>query len=243
MTSDPLSQAVSLIKSGNKEAGKNLLIKLVKTDPYNENAWLWLASVTSGEQRIYGLQKALAINPQNEKARTYLDKLKPPTPPQKWQPQQAPAPQPSSDKHLPTGKITLKPNWSKIILVWLITSIFGILSLLVTGSELLLDIGVFFILILLMLVRSFFITIIFFVPPWIKVELTNETLSGPSWWSPKVKTPIRNLDLQTINSTFAIIGFYVIKPIHKEKKILLFGFNEDQYDLLIDLIPVRQAGK
>jgi hypothetical protein len=71
-----LNQAIQLIKSGEKEAGKGILIGVVRNDPYNENAWLWLASVTDAEQRVYCLQKALAINPQNEQVRSYLSKLK-----------------------------------------------------------------------------------------------------------------------------------------------------------------------
>jgi hypothetical protein len=75
MTTNTLSQAVKLIKSGEKQAAAKILIQIVKNEPMNENAWLWLAYLVENEKRIYCLQKALEINPLNTKTRKALDKL------------------------------------------------------------------------------------------------------------------------------------------------------------------------
>jgi len=76
MSADKLQQAVALIKSGDKKGGQNLLIDIVNSDPKNETAWLWLASVVSQDKRAFCLEKVLSINPNNLQAKQYLQKLK-----------------------------------------------------------------------------------------------------------------------------------------------------------------------
>ncbi len=76
MSVDKLQQAVALIKSGDKKGGQNLLIDVVNSDPKNETAWLWLASVVSQDKRVFCLEKVLSINPNNLQAKQYLEKLK-----------------------------------------------------------------------------------------------------------------------------------------------------------------------
>jgi hypothetical protein len=75
-SSDKLQQAITLIKSGDKKGGQNLLVDIVNSDPQNETAWLWLASVVSQDKRIFCLEKALNINPNNVQAYQQLEKLK-----------------------------------------------------------------------------------------------------------------------------------------------------------------------
>ncbi len=73
---DSLQQAIKFIKSGDKKRGGQLLAEIVKKDPHNLNAWLWLSScVNSDKQRIYCLQKALEIDPNHQVARSALSKL------------------------------------------------------------------------------------------------------------------------------------------------------------------------
>jgi len=76
MSPEKLQEAIRLIKTGEKETGKNLLLEIVRSDPQNEAAWLWLVSVVPPENRIFCLEKALSINPNNPKAKQYLGKLK-----------------------------------------------------------------------------------------------------------------------------------------------------------------------
>lgn len=75
MDSD-LQRAIELIKSGKRSQGGRLLSEILKKDPRNMNAWLWLSScVDSNEKKIYCLKKALEIDPNHEVARVALSKI------------------------------------------------------------------------------------------------------------------------------------------------------------------------
>jgi hypothetical protein len=79
---DDLQQAIALIKSGEKKRGGQMLAEIVKRDPRNINAWLWLAScVNIDEQRIYCLKRVLEIDPNHNVALTALSKLQQPEQP------------------------------------------------------------------------------------------------------------------------------------------------------------------
>lgn len=68
--SDNLQRAIATIKSGDKENGKRLLIKVLETDQHNEDAWLWMTKVVnSNSKRIKCLENVLRINPDNETAK------------------------------------------------------------------------------------------------------------------------------------------------------------------------------
>jgi hypothetical protein len=74
--SDNLQKAIASIKAGNKAAGKQLLAQILKADPQNEQAWLWLTKVVdTNQERIQCLQKVMAINPHNETAKYVLASL------------------------------------------------------------------------------------------------------------------------------------------------------------------------
>jgi len=104
MSTDKLQQAVALIKSGDKKGGQNLLVDIVNTDPKNEAAWLWLASVVSQDKRAFCLEKVLGINPNNVQAKQYLEKLK-----ASGQIQSNPTPQPSAANKEVAPKIAEQP--------------------------------------------------------------------------------------------------------------------------------------
>jgi hypothetical protein len=71
-----LEQAVSYIKAGNTEGGKQLLIEVLKQNPKDENAWLWMSKcVTSISQKKDCFQKVLQINPNNQYAVEGLRRL------------------------------------------------------------------------------------------------------------------------------------------------------------------------
>ena len=77
-----LQEAIALIKSGKKKEGGQMLAEIVKKDPRNINAWLWLSScVNSDPQRIFCLNKVLEIDPNHDLARSALSKLQQPEPP------------------------------------------------------------------------------------------------------------------------------------------------------------------
>lgn len=75
MSIEPLSQAISLIKSGDTQGGQKLLAEVVRSDPGNETAWLWLSSVAPADKRRYCLDRVLKINPENALAKQLMEQL------------------------------------------------------------------------------------------------------------------------------------------------------------------------
>ena len=71
-----LRAGIEAVRSGDRSGGRRLLESVVRADPKNEVAWVWLASCmpTIADRRAC-LQRALQINPSNERAREALKKL------------------------------------------------------------------------------------------------------------------------------------------------------------------------
>lgn len=64
-----LERGIQAAKAGQRDQARKLIQQSLRIDQYNDNAWLYLASVTSGKrERLLSLKKALEINPQNEMA-------------------------------------------------------------------------------------------------------------------------------------------------------------------------------
>lgn len=73
-----LQAAVSLAKTGHRGPAKALLERVVREDPRNETALLWLAGVTDDPDRaIEHLQAVLKINPNNTNAQSGIARLTP----------------------------------------------------------------------------------------------------------------------------------------------------------------------
>jgi len=73
---EALEQAIQAIQSGDKDTGRRLLAQVLRADPTNVEAWLWMSdSVDSDEQRRDCLQHALALDPQNLAAQSRLANL------------------------------------------------------------------------------------------------------------------------------------------------------------------------
>ncbi len=71
-----LELAITAIRSGRKEEGRQLLNLLIQQNPNNEMAWLWMSGVVEqDQQRARCLYHVLAINPNNELARRGLQLL------------------------------------------------------------------------------------------------------------------------------------------------------------------------
>jgi hypothetical protein len=78
MSNEGLREAVSLIRSGNKSAGAKILTAIVKQNPNDELAWLWLSvCVRTERQKKYCLERVLTINPENENAKRILQQFSP----------------------------------------------------------------------------------------------------------------------------------------------------------------------
>ena len=75
-----LQQARVAIRIGDRATAQQLLHQVVQSNPGNETAWLWLSAIIGDpEKERYCLQRVLVINPDNEKAKEHLAKLKEPS--------------------------------------------------------------------------------------------------------------------------------------------------------------------
>jgi hypothetical protein len=115
MLSEKLKQAIKLIKSGEKQKGGQLLAEVLKADPGNEMAWLWMSlTVTTRKQRRDCLEKVLIINPHNEQAQQALAELERRDNNQfKDQSQVSPKAVTRSHKHQPTSSARVGKPLSK----------------------------------------------------------------------------------------------------------------------------------
>jgi tetratricopeptide (TPR) repeat protein len=68
-----IREAIASARSGNKSWARDCLSRILRIDPRNEEAWLWLSSVleTPSEKR-FCLEKVLAVNPDNAQAQAGL---------------------------------------------------------------------------------------------------------------------------------------------------------------------------
>jgi tetratricopeptide (TPR) repeat protein len=74
--SDTLQQAIAAIKAGDKAGGQRLLAEVIRNDPRNEAAWLWMSAVVGSDERQRAcLERVLAVNPSNQTAQRGLAKL------------------------------------------------------------------------------------------------------------------------------------------------------------------------
>ena len=64
-----LNQGIKAAQSGNRVQARALLLRATELDPQNENAWLWLASISEYPEELLGfLNHVLDINPENQRA-------------------------------------------------------------------------------------------------------------------------------------------------------------------------------
>lgn len=76
MADNELRRAIELAKAGNKDQARQITQSVVEANPKNAQAWIVLAQlVESSEQSIECLRHAVTIDPSNERARRYLQKL------------------------------------------------------------------------------------------------------------------------------------------------------------------------
>jgi len=72
-----LDDAITVIRTGNTERGREILEEILETDESNEEVWLWLSSVVdTDEDREICLENVLAINPDNIVAQRGLEALR-----------------------------------------------------------------------------------------------------------------------------------------------------------------------
>ena len=67
--SEMLQAGIKAAQEGNRAAARQQLLQVTEADPKNENAWLWMASISEyPEELLVFLNNVLAINPNNTRA-------------------------------------------------------------------------------------------------------------------------------------------------------------------------------
>ena len=68
-TLELLRDGIKAAQNGNRIEARKLLLRVSDAEPNNENAWLWLASISEyPEELLIFLNNVLSINPNNERA-------------------------------------------------------------------------------------------------------------------------------------------------------------------------------
>ena len=71
-----LDQAIEVLKAGDTLQARNLLTQLLKTEPQEARAWLWISACWNEiEKKRYCLEKALALQPDDPQIRQALSDL------------------------------------------------------------------------------------------------------------------------------------------------------------------------
>ena len=71
-----LQQAMSAIRAGHELTARDTFLEIVKVNPQNETAWMWLTGLLDNlDDRIYACKQVLEINPANMGVEQYLDQL------------------------------------------------------------------------------------------------------------------------------------------------------------------------
>lgn len=72
-----LRNGIKAAQSGNRGEARHLLLRVTEVDSKNENAWLWLASISEyPEELLVFLNNVLDINPENERAQEWAKATK-----------------------------------------------------------------------------------------------------------------------------------------------------------------------
>lgn len=72
-----LKEATAVIRQGDKDAGKEMLLNILHDDPKNDMAWVWMSAVVdTDELRLECLEEALQLNPDNWMAQKGIAKLR-----------------------------------------------------------------------------------------------------------------------------------------------------------------------
>ncbi|MGI0013417.1 MAG: tetratricopeptide repeat protein [Nitrososphaera sp.] len=78
MSQPVLSEAIALIKAGRKTEAQQLLETFLESDPHHIIAWLWYAETwTTASQKTQVLELGLQYNPDSEKIKNAVLRLKP----------------------------------------------------------------------------------------------------------------------------------------------------------------------
>ncbi len=64
-----LQRGIKAAQEGNRSEAKQVLLRVTEIEPRNENAWMWLASISEYPEELLGyLNNVLSVNPTNDRA-------------------------------------------------------------------------------------------------------------------------------------------------------------------------------
>lgn len=73
MTAQQLNSGIEAYRNGDKLLARAIFSEIVRVNPRDEEAWLWLSACTDvKEQQIYCLNKVISLNPDNTRAKKGL---------------------------------------------------------------------------------------------------------------------------------------------------------------------------
>lgn len=76
MLPEKLREAITLVRAGDKDTARKLLMDILENDPTNETAWLWFVdTLESDREKIIALKGLLKINPKSQAAHLGLKRL------------------------------------------------------------------------------------------------------------------------------------------------------------------------
>ncbi len=76
-TSEMLREGIKAAQAGKRAEARHLLLRVTETEPQNENAWLWLASISEyPEELLIFLNNVLDVNPANVRAKEWMKQTK-----------------------------------------------------------------------------------------------------------------------------------------------------------------------
>ena len=119
MSDEELRQAITLIRSGNPDQARQILVQIIRAEPNNDKAWGWLIETLEDEDdRLKTIERWLKINPGSPVARKAMEVItarriaqaetaSPPPPP--LPPEHPPKPLPQMPQRLPQTA-PLKPK-------------------------------------------------------------------------------------------------------------------------------------
>jgi WD40 repeat protein len=77
MSSKMLYEAIALVRAGNKDDARQIIFEILRVDPKNEMAWMWLAETLSSDRdRLNVLKASLKYNPDSKIANMAIEKMR-----------------------------------------------------------------------------------------------------------------------------------------------------------------------
>lgn len=74
---ETLNDAIALIRSGNRDSARPILKEIIRVEPHNVSAWLWLVETLPHDaDKIKALEYCAQLNPQDQTAPKALEMLK-----------------------------------------------------------------------------------------------------------------------------------------------------------------------